>query len=314
MNSSTSHPQLAAIFVLVAMALMGLVDNLVPMIGETTGLWQFQVLRSTMSLALLTLVARWRGWRLMPRRWGPVVLRSGLVASGLILYFAALALLPISEAVAGLFTSPIFVLILSVLFFGQRVGPIRIGAAVAGFMGVLLVLRPEAGELTMLSLLPVSAGVVYAFGQIVTREWCGEEGALTLLYGFFAGMGIWGLIGLGFLSVFPQPVPPGSEGFPLRLWGDMSAVAWWGTIAQAVFSLVCVGLITRAYLMAEASFVAVFEYAMLISVVVWAWVLFGDRIDIWTAVGIAIIILSGAVLALRAEPQQPASPPARTPV
>ncbi|MFV0243641.1 MAG: DMT family transporter [Qingshengfaniella sp.] len=313
MRASDTHPELAALFVLIAMALMGLVDNLVPIIGETTGLWQFQILRSGLALILLCVIARWRGWRLAPKRYGAVLLRSFLVSSGLILYFAALALLPIAEAVAGLFTAPIFVLLLSVLFLGQRIGRVRVVAALAGFAGVLLVLRPDAGGLGLISILPVAAGVVYAMGQIITREYCGGESAQTLTFGFFAGMGVWGLIGLAVLSVFPQPVPDGAAGFPLRLWGQMSAAALGGTVAQAVASLGCVGLITRAYLMAEASFVSVFEYAMLISVVFWAWVLFGDQVDLWTGLGVAIIIVSGAVLALRGKPASP-DRPTRLPV
>lgn len=295
----TQHPLAAAGLVLTAMALMGLVDNYVATIAETAGLWQFQIMRSGMALCVLVAVARWQGWRLRPRRWRPVVARSAVLSCALMLYFASLAVMPISEAVAGLFTAPIFILLLSWALFGKRIGPVRIGAVVLGFVGVLLVLRPDAGAVTWLSVMPVLAGMIYALAALATREWCAGESAQTLLFGFFAAMGIWGLIGVAGLWVFSPQVPEGAAGFILRLWGDMSADAWIWTVAQALVSLVAVGFIIRAYQIAEASFVAVYEYGMLISAVAWGYLLFGDRIDIWATLGIAAILVSGSVIAIR---------------
>lgn len=294
--------------ILTAMALMGLVDNFVVVIAETTGLWQFKVIRSTMAMALLFGVARLAGWRLRPVSWARVAARSAVLSAGLMIYFAALAVLPIAQAVAGLFTAPLFILLLSMGLYGERVGPVRLGAVVAGFMGVLLVLRPDAGAVGALTLLPVFAGFLYALAQLATRQWCAAESAPTLLAGFFVAMGLWGLAGLGWLAAFPHPAPDGAAGWALRLWGDMSGEAWGWTIAQAVFSLVAVGLIIRAYQLGEASRNAVFEYALLVFAVIWGWLLLGNGIDGLAAVGIALILGSGAVIALRS-PIPPAPVP-----
>jgi drug/metabolite transporter (DMT)-like permease len=298
-SPAENRPVAAAAMILTAMALMGLVDNFVVVIAETTGLWQFQAIRSAMALAMLVAVAHWQGWRLRPRRWGPVIARSFVLSCALMIYFAALAILPISEAVAGLFTAPLFIVLLSALVLKQPVGMVRLGAVALGFGGVLLVLRPDAGAIGWLTLLPLASGVFYALAQIATREWCAGEAAVTLLFGFFAAMGLWGLLGLGWLAVFPQPVPDGPGGFALRLWGEMSVAAWGWTVAQALFSLVAVALIIRAYQAGEASFVAVYEYALLLFAVLWGYLLLGDRVG-WLAMGgIAAIIASGVIIALR---------------
>ena len=285
--------------ILLAMALMGLVDNYVVVIAETTGLWQFQVIRSGIALVCLAALARWRGWRLKPHRWGRVTARSAVLSVALMIYFTALALMPISEAVAGLFSAPIWVMILSALVFARPVGPVRAAAAVLGFAGVLMVLRPDAGAVGWTSALPLAAGLFYALAQMATREWCAGEGAVTLLAGFFVAMGLWGVVGLGVLAVHPLPVAEGAAGWTTRLWGAMSPAAWGWTLAQAGFSLVAVGLIIRAYQTGEASFVAVYEYALLIFAVLWGWLLLGDLIDGWAMAGIAAIVVSGAVIALR---------------
>lgn len=281
------------------MAIMGLLDNYVRVIAETTGLWQFQVIRSTMAMAVLTLLARRRGWRLRPYRWGPVIARSAVLSVALMFYFAAVALMPISEAVAGLFTAPIWVMLLSVVLYRQRIGMWRAAAALVGFAGVLMVLRPDGGAITILTAVPLAAGVLYALAALATRQWCGGEETQTLLFGFFAALWVWGLVGLAVLSVVPVAVPTGAAGFPWRLWGEMSAEAWFWTAAQAVGSLLAVGMIIRAYQNAEASFVAIFEYALLIFAVFWAYLLMGQTVDGWAMTGIAVIIASGAVIALR---------------
>ncbi len=293
------RPLASAGLVLAAMALIGIVDNFVATIAETTGLWQFQVIRSAMALTLLTLAASTFGWRLRPRRWRRVAARCMVQSAALMLYFASLALMPVEEAVAGLFTAPIFVALISALIYRHPIGPMRAFASVAGFAGVLMVLRPETGGMGWPTLLPVLAGLFYAMSALATREWCAGEAAVTLLWGYFAIMGVWGILGVGALTLYPLPVPEGAPGFALRAWGTMAPEAWGWTAGQAVCSLISVGLLTRAYQIAEASYVAVFEYALLITVVAWAWVLFGDDMDLWASAGIAVIVISGGIIALR---------------
>lgn len=305
---STARPQAAAALILTAMALMGLVDNYVVVIAETAGLWQFQVIRSTIALALLAGVARAVGWRLRPASWARVAARSAVLSAGLMIYFAALAVLPIAQAVAGLFTAPMFILLLSVGFYGKRVGPVRLVAVATGFAGVLLVLQPDAGGVGVLTILPVLSGFFYALAQLATRQWCSAESAPTLLAGFFVAMGLWGLAGLGWLALFPQPVPDGAAGWALRLWGDMAFAAWVWTVAQAVFSLVAVGMIIRAYQLGEAATNAVYEYGLIVFAVIWGYLLLGNGIDTLAAAGIALILASGAVIALRT-PHPPAPVP-----
>jgi drug/metabolite transporter (DMT)-like permease len=94
-------------------------------------------------------------------------------------------------------------------------------------------------------------------------------------------------------------VPDGAAGFTLRLWGVMAPEAWIWTVAQAGLALIAVGLIIRAYQVGEASFVAVYEYALLVFAVLWGWLLRGETVDAWAMAGIAAIVASGAVITLR---------------
>ncbi len=294
-----TRPLAAAAAMLGAMLIIGFIDNFVVVIAERHGLWQFQFLRTVLTIPMVVAMALLGVGVLRPVSWRAVAARSLFLSAAMMLYFGSLAFMPIEEAVAGLFTSPIWVMIISVLFLGERVGPIRIGAALAGFVGVILVLRPDAGALSPGVLVPVLAGFLYANGAIATRRWCGNESSVSLLAGNFLAMGLWAGLGLLAMTVFPQVAVSGPEGFLARGWVAPDATFWFWTFVQALGSVAGVWLIVRAYQLGEASFSASFEYSLLVFVAVWAWILRGETLDLYAAVGIGVIVTSGAVIAIR---------------
>ncbi len=230
--------------------------------------------------------------------------RSAIHGTAMLIYFGALAFLPVAQVAAGLFTAPIFVLLIQRFLYGQAIRGLQIFAVVVGFLGVVLVLGPEAmSGATLAALLPVIAGALYAMGNIATRAWCAEESAETILAGFFGVLGVMGLIGMAILWVFPLTVPEGAAGFVQRgpVW-PTGTFLWW-TLVQAAGSLLGVGMIVRAYQIAEASRVSVFEYIILPASAAWGFVLWGESLT-WPAVaGMALIALAGIVIA-RPQPDQ----------
>jgi len=174
MTAAPDRTLTAAVAILIYALLIGFTDNFVRIIAVEAGLWQFHAVRAVMALILLKLAALAVGLDLRPARVGPVVARSVIHASAMLIYFGCLAFLPVAQVAAGLFTAPIFVLLFSKFIYGQRIGPVRIVAVACGFAGVLMLLGTEALEgATLAAVLPVFAGALYAFGNIATREWCG---------------------------------------------------------------------------------------------------------------------------------------------
>lgn len=294
-----SKPVVAALSVLAAMAIIGLIDNFVVFIAETHSLWQFQVSRTVMAMPIIAVIAGLGFGTMRPNSWWALGIRSAFVASAMVVYFGCLAFLPISEVAAGLFTSPIWVLLLSVAFLGQTVGPVRIAAVLVGFVGVIFVLKPDAGALSPVAILPVMAGFLYAIGSLLTREWCADEDGLAVLGFNFASLGLVGLLGATVLAAYPQAVPAGAEGFLLRGWEPLDEPFLRWTAIQAVGSIVAVWALIRGYQLADTSFVSLFEFSFLIFASVWAFVLRGELPDAWAAAGIVLIIGSGIVIALR---------------
>jgi drug/metabolite transporter (DMT)-like permease len=295
-NEQSTKPALAAISVLGGMAALGLTDNFVPHISERGSLWQFHLVRSVMAFVVLGAVVAFGFGSLRAKRPVAVLGRSLFQAGAMLIYFGCLSVLPIGVVVAGLFTSPLFVVLISIMFQGKSVGLFRWTAVVIGFVGALMVIRPDPSALDPISFLPIVAGLLYAIGAVATRAWCEGESTLTLTAGFFGMLGVFGLIGVFVVS---GDAPAGHDGFVLRSWGPLDAEMLFWFAVQAVGSLIGIGLIFRGYLLGEASHVAVFEYSLLVFASFWAWVLWDQTVPVLGLFGMVLIALAGSIIALR---------------
>lgn len=306
MQDAAVKSGLAALCAVGGMAALGLTDNFVPFITERGSLWQFHFVRGLMAVAILVVLAAFGFGILRPRRFWAVAGRSLFQAGAMLIYFGCLAFLPIGVVVAGLFTSPLFVLMISALFQGKRVGPWRWGAVVVGFAGALMVIRPDPNDLDLVAFLPLLAGVLYAIGAVATRAWCEGESTMVMTAGFFAMLAVMGGIGM---LILPGAEVAGAEGFVSRTWGPLDGAMWFWIAVQAVGSLVGIGLLVRSYQLGEAGHVAIFEYSLLIFASFWAWVLWGQTVSAFGFVGMAMIAGAGAVIALRSEEPSPLRAP-----
>ena len=289
----------AAGLILIYALLIGFTDNFVQIIATDAGLWQFHLTRSCMAMALLGVVALAFRRRLRPVNLRAVAARSAIHGSAMVIYFGALAFLPVALVAAGLFTAPIFVLLIGALAYGHRIGAVQIAAVLLGFVGVVLVLGPEAmSGASLAALLPVLAGALYAMGNIATREWCGAETAETLLAGFFVALGVIGTLGMIWLTIWPLNVPQGPEYFLQRgpVWPTFDFWIW--TFVQAAGSLLGVGLMIRGYQITSAAKASVLEYVILPASAFWSYVIWGQTLGRMAWTGMGLIVVAGTVIAL----------------
>lgn len=287
---------LGAALALTASAVLSLSDNFVAPVAEEAGLWQFQVFRSLFAVPLLLVFARVFNATIMPKSLLNVMMRSAAISFALLVYFATLGFLPVAQAGAGLFSAPIWVMLLSVLFFDKKIGRRRMIAMIGGFLAVLLLLRPSAGDLSLLSTLPLLAGALYALGALLTKFLCRQESALALALGVFFCMGTISTALLIYFTNLPDPAN-GSQFFS-RGWEPITGRFLLLTFGQAVAAAFSVVVIAQAYRLGEPAFVSVCEYAFLAFAVFWAFVLVGSRPDGLTLVGIAALIAAGTLMFL----------------
>jgi drug/metabolite transporter (DMT)-like permease len=281
----------AAGLALAASAILAFIDNFVGAVAQDAGLWQFQLTRSLFAIPLLLSVAYATGIAIWPKNWRRLAGRSIAVAVGLLVYFAALGSLPVAQAGAGLFSAPLWVALLSALLFRERLGVISIFAVLLGFVGALLLLQPDMSSLTALSMMPLAAGLFYGLGMMLTHFWCQDEGPITLALGVFVTMGLAAVLMLACVSIWP------GDSFLTKGWAPPTWRFLGLTLFQAVGALFAVSLIAQAYRIGAPSVVAVFEYAFLIFASVFAFTLWGSPTNLVAWIGIAIIAVSGLLMA-----------------
>lgn len=293
-----NHTAQAALAIAGYAVIIGFTDNYVRVIAEGIGLWQFHLMRSLMVAGLLLLAVPLLRLDLRPRNPRAVLARSVVHGFAMLCYFGSLGFLPVPQVAAGLFTAPIFVLLITRFGYGERIGWLRIGAVAVGFAGILLVLGPEAARIGPAAVLPVLGGALYALGNVATQRWCPGEGAVTLTAGFFAMLGLLGALGLGLLALFPQQ-GSGTLAFILR--GPMlpsNTVLFW-VFVQAFGSLVGVGLMVKGYQLADATRAAVFEYIVLPAAAFWGFVLWHEVPGLREWAGMGLIWLAGLAIVAR---------------
>ena len=289
----------AAAFMICAMAVIGVIDNFIAPLSRHIGLWQFHLMRAAIAWPLVAVLPLLGLGGLMPVRFWAVALRSLLVGISMLFYFSALAMMPIAQALAGLFTSPIFILLISAGVMGQRVSIWRISAVAFGFIGIILVLQPNPSDFDMTALIPVCAGFFYALGAIATRRLCVGESTVALLAGMWVTLGFLGAVGTLTLMIFPMWQPGDEVRFFTRPWVWPMSDALPLILLQAIGSVCGVFMIIKDYQLGEPSYVSVFEYSVMIFGPLFAWLAFAQPIGGWQVLGIIFIASAGIIIALR---------------
>jgi drug/metabolite transporter (DMT)-like permease len=288
----------AASLIVFCMMTIAFSDNLLPLISKDFGLWEFHAYRSLMACSLFLIIGLFLKWSFRPKNFLAVIIRSLLFGTGMMFYFAALGVVPVAQAGAGLFTSPMFVLLFSVIGFRVPIGFWRIFAVILGFAGVLLVLQPNQDTFSWFSLLPVFGGAIYALGLMTTRHLCADEAATALVFWFLVTAGIYGVLGASYFH-WVSPVDLENISYLSRGWTNPTPLFLWVTLFMGLITMIAVTAQARGYQMADASYLAVFEYSFLVSAAFWGWILWNQSLDALSVLGMVAIAISGTVIALR---------------
>lgn len=218
---------------------------------------------------------------LKTRRLGDYTWRAitGLIA--MLSWFLALSMMPMAEAVALSFTAPLFATIGAALFLNEIVRARRWSATAIGFLGVLVIVRPGVEAVSMPALLVLLSALGAAVSMLFVKSLSRTEPSTAMV----AYMGI-------FLT--PMSLVPALFVWEWPSWpvlGFMVGVAGLATIAHLCF--------THAMHLADASAVIPLDYLRLPLVALFGWALFGERMDLWSWSGAAIIIASTLYIARR---------------
>jgi drug/metabolite transporter (DMT)-like permease len=207
------------------------------------------------------------------------VLRGTLLCASSVVFYQALRHMPLAEASAISFTAPMIVAALAGPVLGERVSRATWRALLAGFAGVLLIIRPGSGIFSAWAALPLLTALLVAGYQLMTRVLAATERTRTSL--FYPAL--IGSVGLGALSPFSL-APPHSL-LDAALFAALGALGATGNLC-----------LIRAYALAPATRLAPLTYAQFGGVLVFGYLLFGQFPDRWSLLGMLVIALSGLSL------------------
>lgn len=214
------------------------------------------------------------------------LLRGGLLLGATLCFFGAISWMPLADALALLFISPMVCTLFSPWVLGERVGIWRWAAVAAGFIGALVVMRPGLGVFQPAALLALGAGLCHGSYLLATRRLAGRGNPLiTLLFTALVG-----------LIVVSLAMP--------FVWRPPAAVDWLFMALMGLFAAVGHFLVIRSFDHAPAPLVAPIGYFEIVVATLVGYLGFGDFPDGWTWTGITIIVLSGIVIALRESNQR----------
>jgi drug/metabolite transporter (DMT)-like permease len=208
------------------------------------------------------------------------IIRALAVAGSAVLFILGLGHLPVAEATAINFISPIFITALSIPLLGEKVGIRRWAAAAVGFLGVMLVVQPGGSAFQVAALLPIGAALAWAVAAIATRLMSSERPEATL-----AWSAIIGLLALTAFVPFHWRTPTAGELGLAVLMGSFSTIGHW--------------LIILAYRKVAVSTIAPFSYVQLLFAGLLGFGVFGTVPGAMTLVGGLVIAASGLYTAHR---------------
>ena len=248
---------------------------------------QIMVLRGLIvaALALLWLAREGRLHALPDIRRGSVLLRAGLEAAVVLVYMQALRTIPLGLATAILQATPLMITAVAAIMGRETVGFARWAAVVVGFMGVLMIVQPDAHGIEPAMLLAVITAVFVAARDLSNRA---VPAHVPLFLIVFAA---------SFANVLGGAVLSAAEVAPW-LWPDARQLAL--ILGAAGFVLVSTALITLSFRGTEISAVSPFRYlgvpvALLLGLVIW-----GEAPNFWAGIGIGLVVAAG-LFAMRDE-------------
>ncbi len=248
--------------------------------------FQILELRSLIGLVMLWPLVHASGGLAAMRTRRPMqhVARNVVHYASQFLWFVALTMIPLAEVIAIEFTMPIWTAVLAVFFLGERMNPWKVAAIALGLVGVALIVRPDTGHVEQGQLIALAASVGFSISLIMVKSLTRTDNVVVIIF--------WMLIVQSAVGILPalhfwQPVPG-------HLWPWILVIALCGT-----FSHYCMA---RAMLHADATVVVPMDFLRVPLTATAGWLIYHERLDVYTVVGAVLILGSNLLNLKRAAP------------
>lgn len=257
---------------------------------------QIAVWRTLIGFSILVLIIKAQGiafGSLTSRRPGLQVVRNLVHFTAQFSWLYALTRMTLAELTALEFTAPLWVALLAPFLLGERLTALRLGAAVLGFIGVLIVVRPGAIPLSEGTPFGMIAAIGFALSMLTTKRLLIGDNALTVLF-WMQGLQI--LIGLA--VILGRATLGYGPGLPMP---DLITFCWLAGVGA--FGLTAHYSLAKAFTYADAIIVAPMDFLRLPLMVLVGVVLYAEPLDFWVLGGGLIVVVAN-FLNIRGERQR----------
>lgn len=296
----TDHIPLGIILVLGSTLLVAIQDSVMKGASSSMSLWQIYVLRSIILIPLFLIFgmlyeegkATFRNsFRLWP------MVRSGCFIIMYFTMYSVIQYVPLSVIAAGIYTAPLFVVIIS---FATGIEPLnfRCGfAVIIGFLGVLFTLKPDTDNFNWLTIVPIFGGLFYALVGIVTRSKCHNISPATLSISLNLMILAVGVVGSIVILIWgSQSATDLNSVFLAANWTGMGYKQWGIIIVLVVLMFGNGLLLPTAYQVAPTTIIATFDYFYLIFATLIGLLIFSEVPNIFSIIGMFLIAFGGLLI------------------
>ncbi|MBN1139677.1 MAG: DMT family transporter [Anaerolineae bacterium] len=309
MDKTSANIRGAGLLVL-ALLIFSLQNIAIKWIGGGYSVLEIVALRTLVALPGALLLYRLEGKRGAPTTQRPRLeaVRGLCLFLSYIAHMMGLAALPLADVEAIRFLAPLMITLLSVVMLREKVGPRRWLALVAGFAGVLFIVRPGAAAFNMGSIFMLVSVFFYALSVMFTRKLQTTDSSATMAtYSSLVYLVVILILAPLALVVGEIPGAHPSIAFLFRPW--VVPALWDGAIMLGLGLVWAGGMVcmARAYSLALASVAAPFEYVSLPINVMWGLIIWREIPTWMTLAGAGLTLLSGLYVLYR---ERTAKPPA----
>lgn len=250
---------------------------------------QIVVLRHVCSIAIVLV---WTAWlmggtpRFPSKRMKGHFWRATFGIVAMEMWFYSISIMSINLATALSFSTPIFSTILAIIFLGEKAGIRRWSAIVTGFIGMLIILRPDISGISNAGWIVIAASLLMAGSGVMVKSLTSSESPETIVFYMSIFMLIWSI---------PVAIPFWQP-FTIPQFGMAFIIALCSTVAHLFMA--------RAFVRTELVVLAPFDFTRLIFTAILAYLFFGETVDAHTLTGSAVIVASAVYIAHREAKQK----------
>jgi drug/metabolite transporter (DMT)-like permease len=256
-------------------------DALTKLAAQTLPVSEIVAIRGAFTLlfALLIIIARGETDRLR-RITDPYLMLRALIEgfTGMLIIYA-LSLMPIANLTAILLVQPFFMTVIGVAILGEHAGWRRWLAVIAGFIGMLLVMKPATAEFNAVSLVGLLAALFVMGRDLLTRKIPAYVPTTVVTF-----------------ATALAAVPIGLAGALAEPWVMPGLIPFLVTMASGAFLVFAFILMVIAFRDTDVSAISPFRYTLVVFAVIYGMILFGEVPDTVSFAGMGVIVAAGVYM------------------